>query len=167
MQVMINDTTNMYVTDDTPSAESGYRMRFYFDPNSIAMAEGNAQYIFTGYDVSAVFQVEFRFSGGIYQIRLRQYNDGGGVQSTNWVPISDSSHFIEVSWWAATAASANNGGITLWLDGVQQESLSGVDNDTRRIESIRLGAVSGVDVTTSGIYYLDAFEARRVSYIGP
>jgi hypothetical protein len=157
----------MYVVDDTPNAETHYRARFYFDPNSITMTDGNAQYIFSGQDATVAFQVDFRISGGSYQIRLRQYNDAGGVTSTNWVTISDAPHSIELEWWAATAAGANNGGITLWVDGVQSGGLTGVANDTRRIESVQLGAVSGIDAGTLGTYYMDAFESRRQTYIGP
>jgi hypothetical protein len=167
MQAVINDATNMYVVDDTPSAETHYRARFYFDPNSIVMADGSAQYIFAGFDTTVAFHVDFRFSAGNYQIRLRQYNNSGGVQSTNWVTISDAPHSIELEWWASTAAGANNGGITLWVDGVQSGGLTGIANDTRRIESVRLGAVSGVDAGTLGTYYIDAFESRRQGYIGP
>ena len=144
-----------------------YRARFYFDHNSLTMTDGNAQYIFSGYDTSSVFQVDFRFSGGNYQIRLRQYNDSSGVTSTAWVTISDAPHFIEMEWWAASAAGVNDGGVTLWMDGVQSATLTGVDNDTRRIEYVRLGAVSGIDAGTLGTYYLDAFESRRQTYIGP
>ena len=167
MQVAINDTTNLYVNDDTPNAEQRYRARFYFDPNSITMTDGNFHSIFTGYDATGMLHVDFRFSGRNYQIRLRQYNDSSSSQSTNWTTISDALHSIEMEWWAATAAGANNGGVNLWIDGVQSGSLSGVDNDTRRIDSVRLGAVTGVDATTLGAYYLDAFESRRQTYIGP
>ncbi len=164
MQVIINDTTSMHVTDETPNAEPRYRARYYFDP--ISITDGNAQYIFTGYDSAAVFQVEFRFSSGLPQIRVRQYNDSGGVQSANWVTVSDAPHAIEIEWWAASGAGANNGGINLWIDGVPSGSLTSVDNDTRRIEYVRLG-VSGIDPGTLGTYYLDAFESRRQTYIGP
>jgi hypothetical protein len=168
MQVLINnDATNIYVSDNTPNLESRYRARFYFDPNGIAMADASAHYIFIGYDASSVFQVDFRISGGNYQIRLRQNNDAGSVSSTNWATISDAPHSIELEWWAATAAGANNGGVTLWIDGVQSAGLTGVDNDTRRIDRVSLGAVSGVDTTTLGAYFIDAFESRRQIYIGP
>lgn len=155
MQVLINDTTNIYVNDETPNAEPRYRARFYFDPNGIVMTDGNAQYIFVGYNASTVFQVDFRFSAGSYQLRLRQNNDAGSVSSTNWVTIRDAPHSIELEWWAATAG-ANNGGATLWINGVQSGGLIGVDNDTRRIDRVALGT-----------YYLDAFESRRQTYIGP
>ena len=68
---------------------------------------------------------------------------------------------------AAAGAGANNGGVALWIDGVQRGSLSGLDNDTRRIERVRLGAASSVDAGTIGTYYLDSFESRRQTYIGP
>ena len=56
---------------------------------------------------------------------------------------------------------------TVWIDGAQQASLSGVDNDTRRIDRARLGALTGIDTGTSGTYYFDDFESRRQTYIGP
>jgi hypothetical protein len=161
MQVTINDTTAMYTVDDKPNAEPHYRARFYFDPNSLSMMDGNTHYILSGYDTSSVFNVEFRFSGGSYQIRLRQQNDSQGTLSTAFGTIGDAPHFIEIEWLAATAAGANNGSVTLWIDGVQTGSLTGLDNDTRRIEQVQLGAVSGIDSGTLGTYYLDAFESRK------
>ena len=62
---------------------------------------------------------------------------------------------------------ANNGGLTFWIDGVQKANLTGNDNDTRRIDRVRLGATSGLDTGTRGTYYFDAFESRRQQYIGP
>jgi len=50
---------------------------------------------------------------------------------------------------------------------VQQANLTGVDNDTARLDFIRFGAVSGIDTGTRGTEYFDAFESRRQSYIGP
>jgi len=167
MQVVVDDTVAIYVTDELPSTETRYRARFYLDPNSISMADGLDFYIFTGYDTTSAFQVQLGFSAGNYRIRLRQQNDSSTTTSTAWVTISDAPHAIEIEWWASTAAGANNGGANLWIDGIPSGSLSGLDNDTRRIEYVRLGAVSGLNAGTSGTYYLDAFESRRQTYIGP
>ncbi len=132
------------------------------------MTDGNAHYIFMGYDAtSAVFNVDFRYSAGSYQTRLRQQDDAQATVSTPWVTISDAPHVIELQWQAATAPGANNGAIAFWVDGVQRGSVGGLDNDTRRIELVRLGAASGVDAGTTGTYYLDVFESRRQTYIGP
>jgi hypothetical protein len=112
-------------------------------------------------------QVEFRNLSGAYQIRAKLLNDSSAFVYTNWFTISDAPHFIELDWRAATAAGANNGGLTLWIDGAQQADLTSVDNDTWRIDRARLGALAGMDVGTSGTYYFDAFESRRQTFIGP
>jgi hypothetical protein len=169
LRAVINNTTSIYVTDDTPNAEARYRVRFYFDPNSITMSNGNAHYIFDGYAGTStdVLRIEFRRSSGLYQLQAALRNDKSTWSSSNWITINDAPHFIELDWRASTAAGANNGGLTFWIDGIQQANLTGVDNDTRRIDRVRLGAVSGLDAGTLGTYYFDAFESRRQTYIGP
>ena len=114
-----------------------------------------------------MLQLELRNSAGAYQLRAKILNDGSAFVVTNWFTINDASHYIELDWRAATAAGANNGGVTLWVDGIQQQDLTGVDNDTWRIDRARLGALAGMDPGTSGTYYFDAFESRRQTFIGP
>lgn len=170
MQVRIVNNTAMYLTDDRPAAEARYRARFYFDPNTIAMSNGNAHYIFYGYttgNTTVVLRLEFRFSTPNYQLRAALLTDAGSWRTGAWVTLSDAPQVVEFDWRAATAVGANNGGLTLWLDGTQVTALTGVDNDTRRLERIRLGPVAGLDTGTRGAYFLDAFEARRLTYIGP
>ena len=169
LQAVIDDINSIYVTDDTPNVEPRYRARFYFDPNSISMLSGDTQYIFRGYSGTStiVLRVQFRFSNNTYQLRSGLVGDGSTWANSSWLTISDASHAIEMDWRASTGAGANNGSLTMWIDGVQQANLTGVDNDTRRIDRARLGAVSGVDTGTSGTYYFDAFESRRQTYIGP
>ena len=174
LQAVIDDNNPIYVTDETPNAEARYRARFYFDPNSIVMADRDAFYLFTGYSTgttTGVIRVEFRFYKGNYQLRAGLRNDGGGWTNSSWTNVSDAPidtpHSIELDWQAATAVGANNGSLTLWIDGVQNASLTGVDNDTRRIIHVQLGAVSDIDPGTRGTLYFDAFESRRQTYIGP
>lgn len=168
MQALLDDITSIYVTDEWPDAEVSYRARFYFDPNSITMANNNSHYIFYGYHVTSgsspgVLRIEFRFSSGSYQLRAATLNDSGSWINTAWFSITDAPHSVELYWRAA----ANNGGLTLWIDGVQTADVIGIDNDTRTVGRIKLGAVSGVDSGTQGTYYFDAFEGRRLTYIGP
>jgi hypothetical protein len=169
MQVVVDDTATIYVTDETPNAEPRYRARFYFDPNSITMLNGNAHFIFFGYTTtsSGALRVELRRTAGTYQVRAGVRDDAGIWTTTTFFTISDASHFLEVDWRGATAAGANNGGVTFWVDGVQQGNITGIDNDMSRINFVRLGAVSGIEASTVGTYYIDAFESRRTSFIGP
>ena len=170
MQALLDDTNAIYVTDDTPNAESRYRARFYFDPNSITMASGDAHIIFSSLmsTSTAVLRMEFGRTATSYQLRVRVLLDDGSTWvNTNWVTISDAPHSIEFDWQSATAVGANNGTLIFWVDGTQQTSLTGVDNDTFRIDRVRLGAITSMDATTNGTYYFDAFDSRRQNYIGP
>jgi hypothetical protein len=169
MQAVIDDNNAVYVTDDTPNAEPRYRARFYFDPDSIAMASNNTHFIFRGYSgtSTSVLRVQFRFSSGHYQLRAALRDDGSTWMDTSWFTISNRPHAIELDWRAATGVGANNGGLTLWIDGVERAEFTTIDNDMRRIDHVQLGAPAGVDRGTRGTYYFDAFESRRQTYIGP
>ena len=167
LQAVINDTSPIYVRDDTPNNESRYRARFYFDPNGIEMANYDTHSIFYGYNASThILVVDFRIANGVYQVRALTLSDTGTWRISNYYPISDGPHYLELDWQAASANGANDGYLTLYIDGVQQTSVVGIDNDTRRIERVALGAVTGIDATTHGTYFFDAFESRRTSYIG-
>ena len=170
LQALIDDNNTLLVIDDSPAAETRYRARFYFDPNSIPMAIGNAHLLFQGFSDSGavqVLQLELRYQATGYEVRALLMNDAKVWISTSWIPLSDAPHALELDWRAASAAGANNGGLTYWIDGVPRADLTGVDNDTRRINQVRLGAASGVDDGTRGTYNFDSFESRRQNYIGP
>jgi hypothetical protein len=169
LQARIDDNTVIYVTDDTPTAEPRYRARFYFDPNAIEMDNGDGHHIFDGYAGTSteVLRVRFRFRHGKYQLMAALADDLSTWTDTRWCKIGDAPRAIELDWQAATAAGANDGGLTLWIGGVQQANLTGVDNDTWRIDRVRLGATTGIDTGTRGTYYFDSFESRRQTYMGP
>jgi hypothetical protein len=169
MQALLDDNVAIYCTSDHPTAETRYLASFYFDPNSISMVSGDTHTIFGGYAGTStlVLRVQFRRSSGNYQVRASLLNDGSTWTDSSWFTISDAAHQIKFDWRAASAAGANNGGLTLWIDGSQVADLTAVDNDTRRIDRARLGAVAAIDTGTRGTYYFDAFESRRQTYIGP
>jgi uncharacterized protein YjiK len=170
LQALINDNNSIYVTDETPDVETHYRARFYLDLNSIAMAKNDQHVIFDGAAASGskAFELELRSTGKKYQLRIDVYRNGGTVTTGGWVAnVPDAPQVVEVEWKAATAPGANDGYLTLWLDGVQASTVTGVDNDTRRVDRVHLGAVSGIDPGTRGTYYFDAFASRRYTFIGP
>ncbi len=166
LQAVINDRNSIYASRTLLASLAQLRARFYFDPNSIAMGDGDAHVIFQG--STNTFRVEFQRASNTYQLRATLNKDtSNGWTYTSWFTISDAPHFIELYWVASTGPGANTGALTLWIDDVQQQSLTGIDNDTRRVTQVDLGAVSGVDRTTSGVYFFDAVEIRQSSYIGP
>jgi hypothetical protein len=169
LQARLDDNRAIYCTSDHPEGEKIYRARFYFDPNSIRMAEGDVHQIFQGWGSGAqVLRGEFRRSAGRYQVRMGLLTDAGAWKYISWLTLSDTKHYLEFSWRAATSPAKNNGRLALWLDSGSKASLSGIDNDTRRIDRVRLGALAGIDTGTRGRYFFDEFVSRRIDQpIGP
>ncbi|MEA3439509.1 MAG: RHS repeat-associated core domain-containing protein, partial [Chloroflexota bacterium] len=116
--------------------------------------------------ISPVVRVELRYSSGNYQIRVQVRKDFL-FANTSYYTISDGEHYIEFDWEAASSPGANDGELTLYIDGDQKEQLTSIDNDTMYIDRVRLGAVTEIDTGTRGTYYFDAFESRTEGYIGP
>jgi len=170
MQAVVDDHTPISVVDETPNSEGQYRARFYFDPNSLVMAEGESHVIFFGYsDIvykTPVLVVELRFFNGSYQVRTALVDNGTLWRYGSWFTISNSVHYLEVQWKAATAPGAGNGILNFWVDNSLRSAITGVDDDIRRIERARLGPTGGIDPGTHGTEYFDAFESNRTSYIG-
>jgi hypothetical protein len=166
-KVWVCDIT--YVRDDMPNAETRYRARFCFNPHGISMGKGDSHFIFGAYSATNInmLVVELRKNDSSFQFRAGLLSDRSKWSCTGWSAISSGWNAIEFDWRAATAVGANNGGLTLWIDGTQQADLTGADNDTWKIDRARLGALTGMDAGTHGTYYFDAFESRRQSYIGP
>ncbi|MCQ3938724.1 MAG: hypothetical protein DPW18_17010 [Chloroflexi bacterium] len=98
--------------------------------------------------------------GDYYSLSLCGVNDPGGWFEGSPVLIVD-------EWQAASAPGANDGFLSLWIDGVLAGTISNVDNDTHALDEVRLGATGGVDSSTSGSMFFDSFESQRETYIGP
>ncbi len=163
LQAVFTNTTAMYVRDDSPNAEPRYRARFYFNPNSIAMATGDYVYLLQSQDASnkVLLFIQFNRSSTGYQLRARAYDSVlANYVNTPYINISNAVHSVEVDW-------GNDGHLTFWIDGVQQGSLTGLNNSIYVMESVRLGAPFMAGTAISGTYYLDAFESHRQTYIGP
>lgn len=163
LQAAFTNKINMLVRNDSPTAETRYRARFYFNPNSISMATGDNITLFQGLDAGGniVLSIQFNRSSAGYQLRARSHDSGlAAFVNTPYFTISNAVHTLEVDW-------GNDGHLTFWIDGVQQANLTGINNNIYRIETVRLGAPTMSITGTSGSFYIDSFESRRFTYIGP
>lgn len=116
---------------------------------------------------SAIFRTELIYENGLYKLRPRIMKDNSSVVTGSKYTISNDWHVIELEWQGASAPAANDGFLSFWIDGVLMGTISGVDNDTHRLDQARLGATSGLDAGTLGSMFFDQFESRRDTYIGP
>lgn len=138
MIALIDDNNRIYIVEESPFMETRYRARFYFDPNTITMANNNAHYIFYGYGASEtlIVRIELRYSVGDYQIRAEARDDGSTWSSSDWVTLPDGPHAIELDWQAASGDGSNNGRLSLWVDEEEKAAFTNIGNDTRRMEKV-------------------------------
>jgi hypothetical protein len=172
------DRTAAYVQSSHPSAETAYRVRFYVNVRGLAMGNADEFDLFDAYDGAdptpptttgnIVFRVVVRGSGGQKVLSAFVRTDAGTeTEVPTPVTLVNGWRMVEVDWLKATSAGANNGHLTLWVDGVQKDSLASLGNANSTINYARLGSVGGVDAATSGTMDLDEFVSQRSGYIGP
>ena len=158
-----NGSVTQYVQDNSPTALTQYKAQFWFDPNTITGATTSIT-ILSGRDSDTggtqVVEVFFKNTGGTtYQVRTRTHNDAGNWVDGVYQTISDQAHAIGVYWAAATSPGANDGYVKLSIDGFVKDQVTGVDNDTRRVEMARWGVITAPVLGTQGTLYFDNFQS--------
>jgi uncharacterized repeat protein (TIGR02543 family) len=163
MAVRVTTSDIAYVRDNTPNLEKHYRASFYFNHNLIQMGNSDAHQIFTAYNSAnqAIFVIELRKNGSLYQMRAGTLTDTGSWSYTAWVTSAAGWKPVVVDWRAATVAGANNGSLSLKVGSASAVTVTALNNDTRRIDFVLLGALFGIDPTTRGVYYFDEFSSWR------
>lgn len=159
---------DVYVQDDTPTNENHYHFSFWFDPNSFDTGEADNHKrirLFIGYKDNAgslqraVVIVLIR-NGGSYSIFARPRTDDGGTADTGSYPISDGPHLLDFDLTTATTNSSADGALAMSIDGVLKETKTGIQNNLRKVDTVRLGAMT-VKSAASGSIYLDEFKSNR------
>ena len=171
LSAFVNNTTALYVQDDTPAAAPRYRARFRLDPNGFDPGEATqtspTAYVLAAYQGTStrVVTLVLRRLGGQYSLQAQVRLDSSSSRNSSFVSLSDAPHAIELDWKRSTAAGANNGSFTLWIDGAPLATLTGLDTETRAVDLVRLGP-QALKTGALGTLYFDRFESRRESSIG-
>jgi len=171
IQGVVDDTAGLYVQDDTPEDEGRYRARFYVDPNGFDPGESTGARrtrIFIGFEAAPtrrLMAVVLRRVNGQYGIMGRARLDDNSQADTGFFDVADAPHAVEVAWTRSSTPTSNDGTFELWIDGDLRSTLTGLDNHAGAVDFTRLGALS-VKPGASGTLYWDAFESRRVQYVG-
>lgn len=170
LEATANDLDPHYVVDETPTTEAHYRARFVLDPNSLAMDQNKRHKILTAFSETPsrrLLTLVFRYADGTYFLLAKGHLDDNTWAKTAWVDLGDQPRTIEAEWLSSTSTNASDGVLRLWVDGVLEETLVGLDFDNGRVDFVRFGFVGGLDAGTAGTCYFDDFVSQRHSYIGP
>lgn len=162
LQFQVTSTTTMYGYKDLTTGDTSGELSagFYFDPNSLAMANNDLfglLYLSSNAGSNYIAMLEMQYiAGSGYKIRTNIYNDSGGTSATAYYTISDNPHYIEIQLRRATSSTSGDGSVQLWVDGTFKETKGGIDNYDRFNAFQRVYvAANGLDSGTSGTFYFD------------
>jgi len=162
MELLVDDTATAYGQKNfTVITSREWRLRCYIDPNGITLPGYNHFLFCLVYHGGILTEIHIENRGDVYTIRARQQDDNWASRATGYYTITDAPHYVEVYVKHATSSSANNGILTLWIDGVQKQTITDLDlYDRGQPELVQLGAPFGAPADTSGTLYLDEFVFR-------
>jgi hypothetical protein len=162
MQASVSSGTSGYVQDNSPTAETSYHARFYFNPHS-ATVTTTPLTLFVGLNGSngTVFTVRLRKQNGLYQVSAVVTRANTATNTTVWYTISGTTFTaIEIAWQSGTSAS-----FSLYTGGTLRQTLTGLNTSAQLLETVRMGpqgSLSGV----GGTMYFDSFVSTRYAVIG-
>ena len=172
LQAAVDDTSPLFVQDESPADEGRYRARFLFDTNGFDTGEADLHrrtrvlIAFSEAPSRRVAAVVLRRLNGAYALLGRARLDSNAQADTGFFPIADGPHTVEIELVRASGPDASDGAFELWIDGVSVSRLESLDNALAEVDFARMGALS-VKSAANGTLLFDAFESRRETYIGP
>ncbi len=178
LRVTLAGAYTAFVEDTTPGAAfpdvTEYTARFYMYVGEMTFGAGDYAELFAGYDGGSelVFSMSIYEANGFLYTHLVLVDDFGSPIETgnNGILLKRGWRSIELKWRAASSNGANDGELTVSIDGIPgsgAEILTGLDNDTRNLSRVRLGVLSGNTSSISGALDLDLFQSGRGGTFGP
>jgi hypothetical protein len=161
LQVSLDTSTSNiiqgYNEKSVTVATGEIRARIFIDPNTLAMATNDVFVIcdVLGNSGDVIGNIKLQYSGASYQITSSVREDDLSWTTVQTDNISDASHNVEFHIEQATGVIASDGRMRTWIDGVLQGTAAGLDNwDIFDVDSVRWGAIEGVDSGTSGVFFI-------------
>jgi hypothetical protein len=172
LQITVDDTAALYGTKTFDRLDGrAYRFRHHVDPNGLAMPNGAQVSLAQMRTNSNILTTRLRYSSTEgYQLYVRYVDDNGMWSSTSLVPIDDGEHSIEVLVEFASSATANDGQISCWVDGVLRDQDTRLDlyDLSKRPYQLRMGVTWVSSASINGTLHMDEFVLRADDLeIGP
>lgn len=156
--IPILDTTARYGEFTGPANETEITIERWIHPNALAMADGDIFAVTEGLGSGAVatsVRTNLERRAGNYELSLAVYDDSSVLLSAEPIVITGTWHLIRTVLKVATGAGNDDGQAYLFVDNGKVSEIEEIDNDGYDVDSIRFGAVSGLDAGTYGLLYMD------------
>lgn len=169
LSATISGTTILDARRDTVQATK-LRYRFYVDPNSVSMVEGDSftiSYVMQGaVGFLTLLSFQLRYLSGSYNISAKCINDAAADVLNDSANISDDWHYIEFYEVQAATNVSSDGTCQWWIDGVDQGTITGIDNFNVMSDQVwrfkwGVDGSNGAGETDSGTVYFDAMKGNN------
>lgn len=154
-----------YLADNLSGGRPHYAAGFFVNLNSLVLGGTDRFDLFTGRSSNgekwfSIVLKKHAVSGENRVVMEARQDTGSTVttESTSEVAVPSGWSWLSIDWKAASA-TANDGFLRLYLNGLLYAELPGLSNSNGQIQTVRLGA-DGVDSATSGSFDLDYFVSR-------
>lgn len=138
-----------------------FRIAFYMARNTFVIADGEYVTFLCDLGMHHMFVLRFHRVGSTYYVQPVIYKEGG-QSNGNQYAIDTASHLYEIDVMAASAPGANDGYLSMWVDGTPfSTGLSSIDNDTCFAMCICVGLLYNAPAGTSGTMYIDHIRANN------
>jgi hypothetical protein len=171
LQAVVNDRNPLFVEDHTPSGELRYRVKFWVNPQTFDPGEAQGHFrvrLVLGIESEPLlrrqFAVVLKRQGGNYSLLVRMSRADGTRAKISPLPLSAGWHSVQLDWQRSSAGGLADGSMTVWLDEVLQERVTGIETGMHGIDFVRFGPTN-LKSGSNGTLYLDRFESRRLSPI--
>lgn len=153
-----------YLTDSSPTVESGYFAKFQMNANTLTSGPNSATVLTLFQARSAtgaqVFTLQTRRAANVPQIRTVLSQAGAAAVTGAWVNLGSGPHTIELAWNSGPATGVGAGSLGLKVDGLVVSTLAG-NTTGLRIETAWIGVTAGFTNATTGVMYVDSFISTR------
>ena len=151
------------------------RLRFGFgiDINGLTMANGDLfRMIGDSIAGGSDYRCNLYRTDPNYTIRVGVRLDDLTIPFTAAVIVPDEPVWIEIDMKVSSGAGADDGFVRIWVDtdvtGAASAELTGLNSDAQDIDGFVIGAITNIDVGTSGTFYIDEIYGNDTgAAIGP
>ena len=160
--IITDDTDRSFLVYRGTDGEVNLRASFNLNLDQLQMERGTRHVLFALDDNGkAILRVQLHQGFRGYQLVASVIDDQGKRANSGRINLTAGTHNVEFLWRAATNSANPDGEWVLRIDGEERSRIDRLDNDQQKVRITRIGALQGLDATTTGPMYFDDFKLSR------
>ncbi len=155
----IGSGTEVRGFDETPAAEILITHEWQMKIGTLVMDNNTSfqiEQMNTSTGGSAAFSVlVYQVASDEFFIQNAAIRNGGGSMVSPQFALTTGVNLIRLELTIASTTASSDGILTMFIDDVEVDETTGIDNGIKEVSSLRLGSLAGVDTGTNGTLFFD------------